>query len=164
MQGYKHGMIVKLLSGLARVPWAGKYARRFLDNKRDRLVQIDSQIAELHSKHSSTFYMAFLFEFTARVLTSAEIYFIMRILTSEVNFFDCVLIMAFTSLFGNIFFFSPMQLGAREGGFAMSVSALSISGAFGVYTGLITRVREVVWIVIGLALMKVGNRQKVKNN
>ena len=88
----------------------------------------------------------------------------MRILTSEVNFFDCVLIMAFTSLFGNIFFFSPMQLGAREGGFAMSVSALSISGAFGVYTGLITRVREVVWIVIGLALMKVGNRQKVKNN
>lgn len=157
MRGYRHGMIVKALGGLGRLPWAGKYAQRLLENKRERLEQIDSQIAELHSKHSATFYKAFLFEFVARVLTSAEIYFIMRILTSEVNFFDCVLIMAFTSLFGNIFFFSPMQLGAREGGFALSVSALSISGAFGVYTGLITRVREVVWIVVGLALMKIGN-------
>ena len=63
------------------------------------------------------------------------------------------------ALFGNIFFFSPMQLGAREGGFALSVSALSISGAYGVYTSLITRVREVIWIIIGLALMKIGNKR-----
>ena len=53
-----------------------------------------------------------------------------------------------------------MQLGAREGGFALSVSALSISGAYGVYTSLITRVREVIWIIIGLALMRIGNGRK----
>ena len=35
-----------------------------------------------------------------------------------------------------------MQLGAREGGFALAVGGLAIPGAFGVYTGLITRVRE----------------------
>ena len=55
------------------------------------------------------------------------------------------------------FFFSPMQLGAREGGFALAVGGLAIPGAFGVYTGLITRVRELIWIVIGVLLMKVGN-------
>lgn len=162
MKGYKHGMIMKTLRALSHVPWAGKYALRFLKKKEDDLRKIDSQIAELHSQHASTFYMAFLFEFTARVLTALEIYFIMRILTSDVNFFDCVLIMAFTSLFGNIFFFSPMQLGAREGGFALSVSALSISGAFGVYTSLITRVREIIWIIIGLALMKIGGKRLKK--
>ena len=64
--------------------------------------------------------------------------------------------MAFTSLFANIFFFSPMQLGVREGGFAISVDRLSIPGAYGLYTGLLTRVRELVWIIIGVALMKVG--------
>ena len=94
------------------------------------------------------------------MLTALEIYFILRILTSDVNFFDCVLIMAFTSLFGNIFFFSPMQLGAREGGFALSVSALSISGAYGVYTSLITRVREMIWVIVGLALMRIGNGKR----
>ena len=61
------------------------------------------------------------------------------------------------SLYANIFFFSPMQLGAREGGFALSASGLSIPSAFGVYTSLITRVRELIWIVIGVMLMKVGN-------
>ena len=37
------------------------------------------------------------------------------------------------------------------------VGGLAIPGAFGVYTGLITRVRELIWIVIGVLLMKVGN-------
>ena len=73
------------------------------------------------------------------------------------SFPACILIMAFTSLFANMFFFSPMQLGAREGGFALAVGGLAIPGAFGVYTGLITRVRELIWIVIGVLLMKVGN-------
>jgi len=85
------------------------------------------------------------------------VYFILNILTTDVSFPACILIMAFTSLFANLFFFSPMQLGAREGGFALAVGGLAIQGAFGVYTGLITRVRELIWIVIGVLLMKVGN-------
>ena len=44
----------------------------------------------------------------------------------------------------------------------MSASGLSIPSAFGVYTGLITRVRELVWIVIGVMLMKVGNGSNEK--
>jgi hypothetical protein len=56
-----------------------------------------------------------------------------------------------------------MQLGGREGGFALAVGGLSLSGAYGVYTALITRVRELFWIVIGLALMKIGNIKKTDN-
>lgn len=157
IRGYRYGMIVKTLRGLSKWPWVGRPVARLLDRKREDLQRIDSQIAALHRQHRPTFYASFLFEFSARVMTSLEIYFIMRILTEDVNFFNCVLIMAFTSLFGNLFFFSPMQLGAREGGFALSVGALYISGAYGVYTGLITRVREIIWIVMGLILMKIGN-------
>ena len=86
-----------------------------------------------------------------------EVWFILNILTSDVSFLACILIMAFTSLFANLFFFSPMQLGAREGGFALATGGLAIPSAFGIYTGLITRVRELIWIVIGVLLMKVGN-------
>ena len=93
----------------------------------------------------------------ARIIGCLEVYFILNILTTDVRFPACILIMAFTSLFANLFFFSPMQLGAREGGFALAVGGLAIPGAFGVYTGLITRVRELIWIVIGVLLMKVGN-------
>ena len=123
---------------------------------KETLQNIDNQIAELHKQRKSTFYASLGLEFFARIVGCLEIYFILNILTHNVSFPNCILIMAFTSLFANIFFFSPMQLGVREGGFAISVDRLSIPGAYGVYTGLLTRVRELVWIIIGVALMKVG--------
>ena len=157
MRGYRNGMVVKTFTLLRHIPFVKRWATRFYEDKQEVLRKIDRQIAELHRQRKSTFYMSFFFEFCARVLTSAEIFFILKILTPEVNFLDCILIMAFTSLFSNLFFFSPMQIGAREGGFAMAVSGLSLSGAFGVYASLITRVRELIWIAIGVVLMKVGN-------
>lgn len=157
LKGYRSGMAVKTFSLLQRLPWIKDWARNFYARKREDLEKIDSQISVLHGQGTRTFIKSFCFEFGARFLTCAEIYFILKILTPHVNFVDCILIMAFTSLFSNIFFFSPMQLGAREGGFALAVSGLSLSGAFGVYASLITRVRELIWIMIGVALMKVGN-------
>ena len=156
MKGYKNGMVVRFFRWAGHLPFLGRRTTRFYEKRREALQKIDMQIAELHNQKRSTFYMSFLFEFTARFLTCLEVFFILKILTPHVNFIDCILIMAFTSLFSNMFFFSPMQLGAREGGFALAVSGMAMSGAFGVYTGLITRVREILWIAIGIALMKVG--------
>lgn len=150
-------MAVKTLKMLCHVPYLKKWAKRFVSEKREALERVDSQIAELHKQRKSTFYLSLSFEFLARILGCLEIYFILNILTDDVSFIACILIMAFTSLFANMFFFSPMQLGAREGGFALATGGLAISSAFGIYTGLITRLRELVWIIIGVLLMKVGN-------
>ena len=163
MRGYSQGMAVKTLRLLGYVPFAKKWAKRFSEEKKETLERIDSQIAELHKQRRTTFYASLGLEFLARIVGCLEIYFILNILTHDVSFPNCILIMAFTSLFANIFFFSPMQLGVREGGFAISVDRLSIPGAYGLYTGLLTRVRELVWIVIGVALMKVGTGVHPKN-
>lgn len=157
MKGYKNGMAVKTLRLLTHIPYVKKWAVKFLSEKKETLERIDSQIAELHKQRKTTFYLSLSLEFIARIIGCLEVYFILNILTSDVSFVACVLIMAFTSLFANLFFFSPMQLGAREGGFALATGGLAISSAFGIYTGLITRVRELIWIAIGVLLMKVGN-------
>ena len=150
-------LAVRTLKLLQHIPFIKEWAKRFSENKREALERVDSQIAELHKQRRSTFYASLSLEFMARIIGCLEVYFILNILTTDVSFPACILIMAFTSLFANLFFFSPMQLGAREGGFALAVGGLAIPGAFGVYTGLITRVRELIWIVIGVLLMKVGN-------
>ncbi len=157
MQGYKNGMAARGIRLLTHIPFVRLWATRFADEKAEALARVDSQIAALHSQRRSTFYASLFLEFAARIVGCLEIFFILRILTDEVNFADSILIVAFTSLFANIFFFSPMQLGTREGGFALSTGGLSIPSAFGVYTSLITRVRELFWIIIGVLLMKVGN-------
>lgn len=157
MKGYRNGMAVRTLRILGHVPFVKKWAQRFAVEKKESLERVDAQIAELHKQRKTTFYASLGLEFAARVVGCLEVYFILNILTTDVSFLACILIMAFTSLFANLFFFSPMQLGAREGGFALATGGLAIPSAFGIYTGLITRVRELIWIVIGVLLMKVGN-------
>lgn len=159
IRGYRSGMAVAFIRTCGKIPFLRKWSVRFAAKHSEQLKDIDRQIAYLHQKRKRTFYTTLSLEFTARIVSCLEVWLILRILTSNVNFIDCILILAFSSLLANLLFFMPMQIGGREGGFALAVGGLSLSGAYGVYTALITRVRELIWIVIGLALMKIGNKK-----
>ena len=160
-KGYRYGMAVALVRFGGNIPFLKKRMLRFAEKHSEQLQTIDQQVALLHHSKKKTFYAALLLEFTARVVSCVEVWLILNILTSNISFLDCILIVSFSSLLANLLFFLPMQLGGREGGFALAVGGLSLSGAYGVYTALITRVRELIWIIIGLALMKVGNKKNV---
>ncbi len=161
-RGYRTGMAQKGIGLLTHIPFVKGWARKFSESKRETLEQIDSQIAMLHGQHKRTFYCSLLFEVSARVLQSLEIYLILKAFSADISILDSILILAFSSLFSNLIFFSPMQLGAREGGLALAMDGLHLTGALGVYTGLITRLRELVWIAIGILLIKVGNKDMNK--
>lgn len=161
MKGYKQGLAMKTLCAFSHLPLVGKRLKTFVQTREEGIRKVDSQIAELHARRKSTFYLSLGLEFGARIMGCLEVQFILLILTDHVSFWNCVLIQAFTSLFSNLFFFVPMSMGAREGGFALAVGGLSLAGAYGVYTGLITRVRELIWIAIGLLLIKFGNKKPV---
>lgn len=159
MKGYRHGMAVACVRMGSRIPFLKQRVIRFSETHKEKLENIDQQIALLHRQKKSTFYSSLFLEYLARIVSCLEVWLILNILTTDVSFVSCILIVAFSSLLANLLFFLPMQLGGREGGFALAVGGLSLSGAYGVYAALITRVRELVWIVIGLALMKIGNRK-----
>jgi hypothetical protein len=57
----------------------------------------------------------------------------------------------------------PLQLGGREGGFAMSVAQMGMTSDIGMFVSIICRVRELFWTSIGLLLMKVGNKIPTTN-
>ena len=98
-----------------------------IEKKEETFIQIDNQIKDLYRNNKYTFFTSLSLEFIARVVSCAEVYIILLIFSAEASYFDSILILAFTSLFANLMFFSPMQLGAREGGFVMSVALLSIT-------------------------------------
>lgn len=160
-RGYKTGMAQKAIRLLTHIPFVKGWAIRFAESKKETLEQIDSQIALLHQQHKRTFYSSLLFELSARILQSLEIYLILKAFNAEVGIIDSILILSFSSLFSNLIFFTPMQLGSREGGLALAVDGLHLTGALGVYTGLITRLRELVWIAIGIMLIKIGNKNQL---
>lgn len=159
VKGYKHGMAVAFMHIGSHIPLVRNKVKHFTEKYASKLENIDSQISLLHKQKKSTFYGALLSEYSARMISCVEIWLILNVLTTDVSFVNSILIYAFSTLMANLLFFMPMQLGGREGGFALAVDGLSMAGAYGVFAALITRIREMVWIVIGLAIMKIGNKK-----
>jgi len=160
--GYRDGLAMRMLRLLSHLPFVGPRIAQWTHLHAQVLLQVDQQIADLHAQRRSTFYCSLLLEFAARLLTCLELQFILFIFTSDVRYWDCVLMHAFVSLFANLFFFIPMQMGTKEGGLAIVTDSMHMSGAYGVLTGLITRLREIVWIVIGLLLIRIDNNKEKK--
>lgn len=160
IKGYRKGMAVRLMNLLKHIPGAKKWTRGFVERHKEQLDTIDSQIAALHNQNRKSFVSAVLLELACRFCSAFEIMFILLVLTADVSFAQCVLIFAFTSLFANLLFFIPLQLGGREGGFIMSTAGLALSASAGIFVALIVRIRELIWTAIGLLLINLEKKNK----
>ena len=158
IKGYRKGLAVRLMNFVRHIPGLKKWARGFIDKHKEQLDTVDSQIAALHNQNPKTFVSAVLIELVCRFCSAFEIMFILLVLMDGVSFAQCVLILAFTSLFANLLFFIPLQLGGREGGFIMSTAGLALSAGAGIFVALIVRVRELVWTAIGLLLINLEKK------
>ena len=154
VKGYKKGIAVSCLGLLSRFPLVKRWAQGFFERHREQLANIDSQIASLHNQNPKAFVSAVLLELSCRIVSALEIYFILLVIQPSANYLDSILILAFTSLFANMLFFMPLQLGGREGGFLMSAKGLALTTSAGIFVALIVRVRELIWTAIGLLLIK----------
>lgn len=161
VKGYKNGMVRKLFKLIAHIPGLKRWSARYATEHAEDLRKIDEQIASLHSQNKRSFYLSFALEYIGRASQSFEIMFMLILFGAgsfDVHtFVNAFVILAFTSLFANLLFFLPLQLGGREGGFAMTISQLGMTNNIGIFVSLMCRVREIFWTAIGLLLMKVGN-------
>ena len=159
LTGYKKGLAVRVMNLVRHIPFIKKWAEPFVANHKGELDRIDTQIASLHNQNPRTFLTVVLLELSCRLCSALEIFFILLVLLPSVNYFDCILILAFTSLFANMLFFIPLQLGGREGGFLMSITGLGLTTSAGVFVALLVRIRELIWTAIGLLLIKLDRKR-----
>lgn len=162
MKGYRKGLANRAMALLSRIPGAKRRARRFIETHHGQLDNIDRQIAALHRQNPRTFWGALLLELACRFASALEVMFVLLVIMPSVSYLQCVLILAFTSLFANLLFFMPLQIGGREGGFMMSASGLALTSSAGIFVALIVRLRELFWTAMGMLLIKVGKRAKTR--
>lgn len=159
LKGYKKGITVRCMNMLRRFPMIKKWAQGFFDKHKEQLDTIDSQIAALHNQNKKTFILAVALELSCRIASALEIFFILLVIMPNANYIQCILILAFTSLFANMLFFMPLQLGGREGGFMMSAQGLALTANAGIFVALLVRIRELIWTAIGLLLIKFDKKE-----
>lgn len=158
--GYRKGLANRVMNLLRHMPLVKKWAQPFVEKHREQLDTIDTQIAALHKQSPKTFVMAVVLEVACRILSALEVYFILLVVNPGISYVQCILIIAFTTLFANMLFFMPLQLVGREGGFLMSATRLGATASGGILVALIVRLRELVWTGIGLLLIKFGKSAK----
>lgn len=158
---YRHGIIARLFRILFFVPFLRRPARRFYDRNAEAFHTIDANIRFLY-EHPRQLWGSLVAEYVARLFNSFEFYFILMAFgITDATLVDGLIILGFSSLMGNLLFFLPMQIGAREGSLAVIVPLLfpGVGTAIGIYVSFYTRIRELFWIVVGVLLVKVGNKK-----
>ena len=145
-----------------------RWTLRFWASHSESIQNIDQQIAALYSQDTKAFYKSLILEYFSRVVQSSEVMFMLLLFGIDngggldeltITFLHSILIVSFTTLFANLIGFLPMQLGVQEGGFVLSIAALGLSAALGIFVSIICRVREIIWIVIGMLLMKIDKQE-----
>lgn len=167
-KGYKNGVVMKVLGWIGMIPGLKGWSKRFAERHNDALQNVDKQIAALFSQDKKAFYSSLLLEYFSRWAQSLEVLFMLLLFGVDngggidgilLTYLHSVLIVGLTTFFANLIGFLPMQIGVQEGGFVLSIAALGLSAALGIFVSIICRVRELVWIFIGIMLMKLPEKE-----
>ena len=153
----RKGFVESLGNVVKRLPILRRNTQR-VERLTANFKLIDSELSSFYLE-GKQFLKALTLEFVARLIGCLEIWLLLIPFVGFSSFADSFLIVAVSSLFANMLFFLPVQLGGREGGFALAFSLLGLPAAYGVVIALLIRIRELMWIVVGVVLIKTKDSQ-----
>lgn len=159
---HREGVMERLFDFSMRLPLIGGFMRR-LEPRRAALIDVDRQLISFHAASPGRYYGALALEYLARVFSMLEFFIIARAISHPVSFGTAFLIGAFSSLIVNLFFFMPFNVGSKEGGLYVIFAALGLPSRLGVAAAVLSRLREIIWIAIGLLLVIAARRDRTRS-
>jgi uncharacterized protein (TIRG00374 family) len=152
LSAHRRGLLERLLDGLERLPLVRRLAAP-LEPHRPLLMELDQQITEFYHRHPRRFVQAIALEYLSRCIFMFELLLIVASLGIRLGYARAFAIGGLEAILGNVMFFVPFELGAREGAFVALFSLFGMDPQLGLYASIVGRVRDFTWIGIGLALM-----------
>ncbi len=112
--------------------------------------EMDRVVTHVYHNRRGTFLLAVFVEFVSRALMGVEIYVILRSSALDISLVSAIFLYVAYSIIINVVFFVPLNLGVREGGLYLGLQSLAMAPSAGIYLGVMIRIREFIWILIGL--------------
>ena len=158
LTGHRNGGLERLLDLMHRIPLVDRLARR-LEPKRATLAQIDEQITDFYHRRPRRFVQALALEYLSRSIFMLEYVLIAMGVGLNITFAQAYVVGGLTSLIQNVIFIVPFEVGVKEGSLYLVFQLLGLDPALGVYTAIVSRVRDLMWIGGGLGLVWFSGRR-----
>jgi uncharacterized membrane protein YbhN (UPF0104 family) len=152
VKGYKNGVIKSLSKYIVKIPLFKRFGDS-VESKEELLNEVNGNISDLMLNRKRDFILSNVYELLSRFVATLEFYFILHAIGYTPTLLDSFLINAGASIISNLLFIVPFELGVKEGGLYVTLKLLHFVPELGIYIGLINRLRELVWILVGLVLI-----------
>ena len=163
----KNGFAYPMMKFLCKIPLIKKKLIPVVEKNKNSYIEIDNNIREFRNT-PLRFIVCLSMQFFTRLLEALEyfllFFFFARNFGYTPHFHEGILIIGVASLIGNILFIIPMQASTREGGMVIALSFLLASETaikeVSVGIGLLFRIREFLFIVVGIIMVLISKRKK----
>ena len=118
-----------------------------------RLERLDDEIARFHGDANGAFAASTTCFFAGWLLGVLEIYLILWFLGVPVSVHRALTIEVLSVAIDGMLFFVPAKVGTQEGGKVLIFTVLGLPPAKGLALGILRRVRELTWALVGLLIL-----------
>lgn len=153
LAGLAHSLKTGLFSLLYRLLDRWKLTSSFLERWREHLRQIDETIARFYQHYPFRLLSSLGIHFVGWMLGAFEVFAIFYAVDLPISFAQAVAIEALASVIKALAFFIPGSLGAQEGGNVLIFALFGFSSSLGFTFSLVRRMRELLWITLGLLVL-----------
>jgi len=137
MSVHRSGLLERILDGMQRVPAVRRLAA-LLEPRRTLLIELDQQITEFYHRlpAGSSGDPA---EYLSRCIFMFELVLIIAVWATH-YLPPCLRDRRLEAVAGNVLFFVPFELGAREGAFYLLFGLFGLDPQLGLYASIVSRV------------------------
>jgi uncharacterized protein (TIRG00374 family) len=152
------GLLGPVLAVLRRIPFARRL-REAVEARREALEEVDRQIVGFFRARPGRFALALGVDMLSRAFSFLEFWLIFLAVGQPEPLWRAFVIGGFSTLILNVLFFVPFEMGSREGGLLLLFQLFGLGPALCVFTVIVNRLRQVVWIATGLAVIGLSGRR-----
>jgi hypothetical protein len=118
-----------------------------------RLQHLDAEIARFHGHAGGALALSSACFCAGWAVGIIEIYLILWLLGLPVSVHRALTIEVFSVALDGMLFFVPAKVGTQEGGKVLIFALLGLDPAKGLALGILRRIRELTWALIGMLLL-----------
>ncbi|MCQ4575448.1 MAG: flippase-like domain-containing protein [Candidatus Brocadiales bacterium] len=126
---------------------------RFLDEREAHMKELDENIAKFYSTNTKGFYLCFAYYFVGWFAGVIEVYLILTLIGVPIDPLDALIIESLFTVARTAASFIPGSIGGQEGGVVLIFLALHLTMQAGMTFSVIRRIREALWIGLGLLVL-----------